>query len=180
MEVLVRSDDRNADHDLLEEAAVGVEDDAVDARLERRRRELGDAAVLVGLLLGDQLLVPVEADREARSGPSLPRVEDVSRDHELNFSAWRRCSCAISSSEARTSSPSRTISSPPTSSRSTRCGAEKTSPATGSPAPPSSSMSVRQTARSAQRPGSIAPRSWRPRTAALPRVASLSASRAVS
>src|SRR5438093_7222831 len=165
MEVLVRIDDRNADLDLLEEAAVGVEDDAVDARFEGCGRELDDAAVLVGLLQGELLLAAVEADLETGSRPSLLRVEDVCRDHGLNFSAWRRCSCAISCSDARTSSPSRTTSSPPTSSRSTRCGAERTSPATGSRAPASSSTSLRQTARSAQRPASIAPTSSRPRGA---------------
>ena len=68
--------------------------------------------------------------------------------------AWTRCSRAISFSSARTRWPSRTTSSPPTYSRSTRCGAESTSPATGSaPAPPSSRPSVRQTAMSARLPG---------------------------
>jgi len=85
--VLVRVGDRDADLDLLEEATVGAEDEPVDTRLERGRRELGDPAVLVGLLLGDQLLAAVQADLEAGSGLSLLRVEDVRRDHALNFSA---------------------------------------------------------------------------------------------
>src|SRR5207237_8219376 len=121
--MLVRVGDRDADLDLLEEATVGVEDDAVDARLERCRREFGDAAVLVRLLQGDLLLAAVEADLETGSRPSLFRVEDVSRDHGLNFSACRRCSCAISCSDARTSRPSLAPSQPPPSRRSTRYGA---------------------------------------------------------
>ena len=48
----------------------------------------------------------------------------------------------MSLSSARTSAPPRTTSSPPTTSRSTRCGPERTSPATRSSAPPSSSPSV--------------------------------------
>src|SRR4029078_2242557 len=85
--VLVRVGDRDADLDLLEEATGGAEDDPVDARLERRRRELGDPAVLVGLLLRDQLVATVEADLQACSGPSVLGVENVRRDHGLNFSA---------------------------------------------------------------------------------------------
>src|SRR5207248_3537915 len=114
VEVLARVGDHDADLDFLEEAAVGVEDDAINAGIERGRRELGDATIPVGLLLGDELVAAVEADLEARSRPSLLRVEDVSRDHGLNFSAWRRCSCATACSYACTSCPSRTTSSPPT------------------------------------------------------------------
>ena len=77
------------------------------------------------------------------------------------FLAWTRCSRAISSSSARTRCPSFTTSSPATYRRSTRWGAEKTSPATLSTAPPSSRPSVRQTAMSARRPGSSEPMSVR-------------------
>jgi len=87
VEVLVRVGDRDADLDLLEEATGGAEDDPVDARLERCRRELGDPAVLVGLLLRDQLVATVEPDLQACSGPSVLGVENVRRDHGLNFSA---------------------------------------------------------------------------------------------
>ena len=83
------------------------------------------------------------------------------------------------SSSARTSAPPRTTSLPDTTSRSTLCGAESTSPATGSSAPPSSRTSRRQIARSAHLPRSSEPRSTRPRTAAPPRVPSRSASREV-
>ena len=71
-----------------------------------------------------------------------------------------------------------TTSAPPTNSRSTRWGPEKTSPATGSAAPPSSRPSVRQTARSARFPGSSEPMSSRPIARAPPCVASCKASRA--
>ena len=77
------------------------------------------------------------------------------------FVAWTRWARAISLSSARTSAPPRTTSSPPTTRRSTRCGPERTSPATRSSAPPSSSPSVRQIARSACFPGSSEPMSSR-------------------
>ena len=53
----------------------------------------------------------------------------------MNVRASARCACAISASSALTSAPSRTTSSPPTTSRSTRCGPAKTMPATRSSAP---------------------------------------------
>src|SRR5437588_2076088 len=164
----------------------------LDAREERRRRmedepvrpggdvgELPDAPVAVRLAGGDELVAAEELDEHACRGPAIRRVEDVGGEHQANLLAWTRWARAISSSSARTRAPSRTTSWPPTYSRSTRCGAERTSPATGSEAPPSSSPSVRQTARSARLPGSSEPISVRPSTAAPPRVPIRSASRTV-
>src|SRR5436305_8859658 len=156
----------------------------LDAGEERRRRmedqpvrpggdvcELPDAPVAVRLAGGDELVAPEELDEDACRGPAVRRVEDVGGEHQANLLAWTRWARAISSSSARTRAPSRTTSRPPTYSRSTRCGAERTSPATGSAAPPSSSPSVRQTARSARFPGSSEPMSPRPIAPAPPRVA---------
>src|SRR5579859_5939076 len=115
----------------------------LDAREERRRRmeheavragaglrERADAAVAVRLAGADELVAAIQLDAHAGRGPAVRRVEDVRGEHQTNLPACARWVRAISPSSARTSRPSRTTSSPPTYSRSTRCGAERTRPAT--------------------------------------------------
>ena len=110
--------------------------------------------------------------RTPAAGSAALGVEDVGRDGHLRESrsldaVFARDLLLVGVDER----PSRTTSLPPTSSRSTRCGPERTRPPTGSSAPPSSRPSVRQIARSARLPGSSEPMSSRPSTAAPPRVA---------
>src|SRR5207248_1160323 len=95
-----------------------------DARMRRERlhflvlaqpaRDLARAAERIVLACGDEILAAEELDADARRRHPTRGVEDVSRDHPANLLACVRCSRAISSSSARTSRPSRTISSPPT------------------------------------------------------------------
>ena len=113
MVVVVRVRDRNRQLDLLEEAALDVEDEPVLARLELLG-ELRDASILVGLLKRDEVATTIEADFHSGRGLAELGVEDVSRDHGANLPAWTRWCRAICSSSARTSRPSRTTSSPPT------------------------------------------------------------------
>src|SRR3954451_23738849 len=116
------------------------------AEVRRRRLEgeavatgrelLGEARapVAVGLGARDDLLAAAQLDAHAAAWAPAFGVEHVGRErdaHPENFSATRRCSCAICSSSARASRPSRTTSSPATTSRSTRCGPLKTRPPTG-------------------------------------------------
>ncbi len=131
----------------------------------------------------DELVAAIELDANSLRGPPALGVEDVCRErdaHGANFSAWRRCSRAISSSSARTRRPSRTTSSPPTSSRSTRCGAgehERRRRGRSTRRARARPSARRRCPRSC--PASSEPMSSRSRTAAPPRVPSESASRAV-
>ena len=97
--------------------------------------ELPDPPVGVGLAGSRRARRRGRARRGRRRRAAALGVEDVGRDRRsrriyLPRSPSTRCSRAISASSALTSRPSRTTSSPPTYSRSTRCGPEKTSPAT--------------------------------------------------
>src|SRR6185312_12734182 len=72
--------------DLLEEAAVDVEDEPVLARSKGLSLgQIGNAAVLVRLLKRDQLLSAEEPYLDARAGPAQLGVEDMGRDHVRNL-----------------------------------------------------------------------------------------------
>ena len=56
------------DLDAPEERRAGVEDEPVRARAELVAGELGDAAVVVGLARGDEVVAAEELDRDAAGG----------------------------------------------------------------------------------------------------------------
>src|SRR5581483_6527838 len=74
--------DRDRHLDLLEEAGLDVEDEAVFARSEGLSLgQVRNAPVLVRLLERDQLVAAEEADPDPRPRLAGLRVEDVRRDH---------------------------------------------------------------------------------------------------
>jgi hypothetical protein len=133
--------------------------------------EVADTAVRVRLLRREQHLLPVQLTRTRAGSPRPVSSTCVEMEGVCVTSggailrACTRCSRAISPSSARTRWPSR-MTSAAHEEPVDRWGPARTRAATGSSAPASSSRSVGQTARSAQRPGSIVPMSSRPSTRA--------------
>ncbi len=75
--------DLDLDLDAPEEGRGRMEDQPVGAGLHVG--EAADAAVVVGLVLGDELVTAEELDADAAGGLASAGVEDVRRDHTENL-----------------------------------------------------------------------------------------------